>query len=147
VHRPIHLHSEPKAKVPHQPLRFLNYLRADGVFLPSTVPDPPVHGDVEGEELNWEESCAQTCAEFSMDNLKFDLTEVQNAIGHVSDPSVTVFFITPGYLHRTGATCFSSHHCQFQALQELSPSGHGVFLKTNWSAPKDASFLIGREHG
>jgi hypothetical protein len=30
-----------------------------------------------------------------------------------------------------------------QALQELSPGGHGVFLKTNWSAPKDASFLIG----
>jgi hypothetical protein len=33
--------------------------------------------------------------------------------------------------------------CCAQALQELSPAGHGVFLKTNWSAPKDASFLIG----
>jgi hypothetical protein len=33
----------------------------------------------------------------------------------------------------------------FQALQELSPGGHGAFIKTNWSAPKDASFVIGND--
>ncbi len=109
------------------------------MFLPATVPDPPVHGDLEGEGLDWEVSNTHHCAELSMDNsLKFDLTDVQHAIGSVSGPSVIAFSQLTGVNPR-----FLVHYFPYQALQELSPSGHGVFLKTNWSAPKDASFLIG----
>jgi hypothetical protein len=64
---------------------FLRYLRADGVFLPASVPDAPVHGEVEGEEFDWGDSNVQHGA--AQDNLQnFDLTEVQNAIGSVSAP-------------------------------------------------------------
>jgi hypothetical protein len=45
-----------------------------------------VHGDVEGEELDWEDSNAQSRTGISSDNsLIFDLTDVQTAIGSVSD--------------------------------------------------------------
>lgn len=74
------------AHTPHASCRFLEYLRADGVFLPATVADPPVHGDVEGEELDWEDCNAQSRTGISSDNsLIFDLTDVQTAIGSVSD--------------------------------------------------------------
>jgi hypothetical protein len=63
----------------------LRYLRADGVFLPASVPDAPVHGDVEGQEFDWGDSNAQGGAGAAADNSQnFDLTEVQNAIGSVS---------------------------------------------------------------
>ncbi len=69
------------------PCSFLRYLRADGVFLPATVPDPPVHGDVEGQEFDWGDSNAQHGADAAAANSQnFDLTEVQNAIGSVSAP-------------------------------------------------------------
>ncbi len=58
------------------------------MFLPATVPDPPVHGDVEGEEADWDVSNSQSRAESpAHDSIKFDLTDVQHAIGCVSDSS------------------------------------------------------------
>jgi hypothetical protein len=57
----------------------LQYLRADGVFLPATVPDAPVYGDIEGQEFDWDDSNEQP-------SQNFDLTEVQDAIGSVGEP-------------------------------------------------------------
>jgi hypothetical protein len=68
---------------------FLQYLRADGVFLPATVPDAPVHGDVEGEEFDWEDCNEQPFTGMSSESFQnFDLTVVQNAIGSVGYPYI-----------------------------------------------------------
>ncbi len=65
--------------------RFLSYLRADGVFLPATVPDAPVHGEIEGEEFDWDDANALPRTDAAAHNFQdFDLTEVQNSIGSVS---------------------------------------------------------------
>ena len=128
----------------HVARRFLSYLRADGVFLPSTVPDAPVHGEIEGEEFEWNDTNAHAGPEAPCDDIQnYDLTEVQNAIAGVSSSSVVssdcALLI---YVFLDSERALLRLFC-FQALQELSPGGHGAFLKTNWSAPKDASFVIG----
>lgn len=75
----------------HIALRFLSYLRADGVFLPPTVPDAPVHGEIEGEEFEWNDANAHAGPGAPCDNLQnHDLTEVQNAIAGVSSSHGTL---------------------------------------------------------